>query len=417
LTDDDAAELNQHSGNNKPVGPGSQFRSALPETLTLLGARDLRGAQKGQAGIDIDPDCRSSDRHADEPNGPSPSEHSEGAPVSGESPQEVLANPLAATAAGPSQRAATKTEAPVTVGPPRLPLGDTTAAFMAAPEVSAESARSRDRRLASWLRWSATVLLAGMILCAGTVAIGFDHRAAGQVIANSDLRIVAGHFENIGNFGFGPNGPIGRIIEANGMRLRIDAAATDPHDAAGEIMLYRFSRLGADGAATPYCQGNDSGVGFPMAGVWTSGVHTHTPGQISVVCLGTAAARCVALGYRPWRKTPDGADLWEYHQACVRALRADYCGSGQSHGDEQHGLALYDRLGIQPLRAADGMSFEAAWDANGASCVNHMRAPARMTLKDLRTECANLPKARLGNSCDERDPALIFTKSPSPSAS
>jgi hypothetical protein len=97
LTDDDAAELNQHSGNNKPVGPGSQFRSALPETLTLLGARDLRGAQKGQAGIDIDPDCRSSDRHADEPNGPSPSEHSEGAPVSGESPQEVLANPPVST--------------------------------------------------------------------------------------------------------------------------------------------------------------------------------------------------------------------------------------------------------------------------------------------------------------------------------
>jgi len=272
--------------------------------------------------------------------------------------------------------------------------------------------------LVLWSRWSATVVLAAMILWGSTGAIGIDHRAApGEVIANSDLRIVAGHFESVGNFGFGSGGPVGRIIEAGGIRFRIDAVAADPQDATGEVMLYRFSRLDADGAATPYCQGDPGGLGFPMAGVWTAGVHTHMPGQISVICLGTAPARCVALGYRPWRKASNGADLWDYHQACVRALRADYCGSGQSHGDGQHGLALYDRLGIQPLRAADGMSFEAAWDADGASCVNHMRAPAGMTLKDLRTECANLPKARLGNYCDERDPALIFTKSPSPSAS
>jgi len=253
--------------------------------------------------------------------------------------------------------------------------------------------------------------LAAIVLVGFAATIGFDHRAApGGFIANSNLRIVAGHFDSTGNFGLGSDGPVGRIIEADGMRLRIDATAADPHDGTGEVVLYRFSRLGANGAATPYCEGG--GLGFPMAGVWTAGVHIRAPGRISVVCLGTAAARCVALGYRPWGIAANGADLWDYHQACVRALRADYCGSGQSHGDQQHGLALYDRLGIQPLRAADGMSFEAAWDAHGASCVNHMRAPARMTLKDLRTECANLPKARLGNSCDERDPALIFTKSP-----
>jgi ADYC domain len=411
LTDDDAAELNQHSGNNKPVDPGSEFRLGPPETLTLPGARDdLRGPQEGQARMDSDPDYRSHDRRDNEP---------EGRPVSGHCEGALATSPQAATAPDPRQPAAAEIQPPVPVSPPCLPFADTATTAIATPELSpGESGQSRDGRLALRLRRSATILLAAMALCASTVAIGFDHGAPhGEVIANTDLRIVGGHFESIGNFGFGPDGAIGRIIEANGMRLRIDAAAADPHDATGEIMLYRFSRLAANGAATAYCQGDDSGLGFPMAGVWRAGVHTHTPGQISVVCLGTAAARCVALGYRPWRTTADGADLWDYHQACVRALRADYCGSGQSHGDGEHGLALYDRLGIQPLRAADGMSFEAAWDANGASCVNHMRAPARMTLKDLRTECANLPKARLGNSCDERDPALIFTKSPSPSAS
>ena len=241
---------------------------------------------------------------------------------------------------------------------------------------------------------------------------------AGAGIVNSDLRVVAGHFETSGTFGFGSgDGPVGQTIAANGARLRIDAAVADTDDPSGEIVLYRFSRLDANGAATPYCPADASGrsLGFPMAGSWSpDGAHLRAPGQVSIACLGTAEARCVALGYRPWHRAAGGQDLWDYHQACVRALHADYCGTGQSHGDARDPLALYDRLGIQHLRGADGMSFEAAWSANGAACVNHIRAPARMTLKDLRTECANLPKAHLGNSCDEREPALIFTKSPAP---
>ncbi len=269
------------------------------------------------------------------------------------------------------------------------------------------------QRFGFWLRWSATLVLAAMVLCGCTVSIGFDHGPApGEIAGNPDLRVVAGHFASAGNFGFGGAGAVGETIVANGVRLRIDAAKPDPADPVGEITLYRFSEIGADGTVTPYCQGESGGFGFPIAGSWIAGDHIRAPGQVSVVCLGTAAARCVDLGYRPWRKGPGGADLWDYHSACVRALRADYCGTGRSHEDGKDPVALYDRLGIQPLRASAGMSFEAAWGADGASCVNHTRSPARMTLKDLRTECANFPKARLGSSCDERDPALIFTKSP-----
>jgi ADYC domain len=274
------------------------------------------------------------------------------------------------------------------------------------------------RRVGFWLRWSATMVLAAMVLCGCTVSIGFDHGPApGEIAGNPDLRIVDGHFASAGNFGFGGGGAVGEIVVADGARLRIDAAKPDPADPSGEIVLYRFSQIGAGGAVTPYCRGDSGGFGFPIAGSWIDGDHMHAPGQVSVVCLGTAAARCVDLGYRPWRKGPNGADLWDYHQACVRALRADYCGTGQSHVDGNGAVALYDRLGIQPLQASAGMSFEAAWGASGASCVNHTRSPGRMTLKDLRVECANFPKARLGSSCDERDPALIFTKSPASPAS
>ena len=281
------------------------------------------------------------------------------------------------------------------------------------------AARPAGRGVRVPLRWGFALVLAAALLCGCTVAVGFDHGAApGDIAGNPDLRVVAGHFESAGNFGFGSgDGPVGQTIAADGARLRIDAAAPDPADPSGEIVLYRFTQIAADGAATPYCRADPSGLGFPMAGSWTGGTHLHAPGRVSVACLGTAEARCVTLGYRPWHKGPDGADLWAYHQACVRALRADYCGTGNSHGDGRDGVALYDRLGIQPLRAADGMSFEAAWGADGAACVNHIRAPSRMTLKDLRTECANLPKTRLGSACDERDPALIFTKSPRAPAS
>ena len=395
MTTDDADERTRRSGNDQTAG--SEFRFG-PEDAGCGAMDDL----PGPAHIGVGPGERSKVR--------------DDAAMSGDTAQEMLAEPQVATAPAPRRRPAAEIPAPVR--PPWPPSEGAASAPISAPGFSVDpSSVAGDGRLALWLRRGATAALAAVILCGLTVAIGFEHRTRGESIANSDLRIVDGHFESIGNFGFASGGPIGRIVEADGLRLRIDGAAADPRDDTGEVVLYRFSRLDAGGAATPYCQGDPGGMGFPMAGVWTAGVHIRAPGQISVVCLGTAAARCVDLGYRPWRTAANGADLWDYHQACVRALRADYCGSGQSHGDEQHGLALYDRLGIQPLRAADGMSFEAAWDAHGASCVNHMRAPARMTLKDLRTECANLPKARLGNSCDERDPALIFTKSPGASAS
>jgi hypothetical protein len=272
-------------------------------------------------------------------------------------------------------------------------------------------------RLGFWLRWTIAASLCVTLLCGCAISIGPEHGpGVGEIAGNPDLRIVGGHFQTVSGLGFGSgSGPVGQIVAVDGARLRIDATFADPDDPTGEIMLYRFIRLDAPGGPTPYCPADAAGraLGFPMAGSWTpGGMHLHAPGQVSVICLGTAAARCVELGYRPWRKGPGGSDLWDYHQACVRALRADYCGTGGSHGDARDRLALYDRLGIQRLRAADGMSYEAAWGADGASCVSHIRPPARMTLKDLRTECANLPKARLGNSCDERDPGLIFTKSP-----
>jgi hypothetical protein len=266
---------------------------------------------------------------------------------------------------------------------------------------------------------TAALLLVSLWGCAELS--GPVQESVSETISGSpDLRIEAGHLalEQPFSIGSAANAVVGRIVSVGGVRLAIVAAQPDPQDPNHEIELYRFARLDTNNQL--YCPADAAGqsLGFPMAGSWTAdGTHLHAAGQISIACLGTPEARCVHLGYRPWRRTADGASLWDYNEACVRALRADYCGSGLVHSGARESLALYDRLGIQKLQSADGMSFEAAWGAYGAVCVNHTRMPAGMTLKDLRTECPNLPKARLGDACDERDPALIFTKSPAPPAS
>jgi hypothetical protein len=262
-------------------------------------------------------------------------------------------------------------------------------------------------RLRQAVRVAAAVLLATLWGCAELSGPAPAPNSA-EISGDSTLRVVAGHFETDVPFGLGDSGAalVGRTIAVGRERVGIAAATPDPRDPDHEIELYRFIR--ADAAHTPYCPGD--GLGFPVAGPGAEG-------RTSIVCLGTAEARCVHLGYRPWRKAADGTSLRDYDEACVRALHADYCGSGNSHSNRGDALALYDQLGIQRLRTAEGMSFEAGWGARGAVCVNHIRPPGHLTLKDLSNECANLPRAKLGNSCDERDPALIFTKSPTAPAS
>jgi hypothetical protein len=263
--------------------------------------------------------------------------------------------------------------------------------------------RSRLRQAA---RVSLAILLATLWGCAELSGPGLAPNSV-EISSDSPLRAVDGHFTADAPFGQAASGEplIGRTIRVGSERLGIAAAMPDSRDPDHEIELYRLTRIDAGNAA--YCPGD--GLGFPVSG--------KTAGAIRIVCLGTAEARCVHLGYRPWRKAGDGSSLRDYNEACVRALQADYCGSGTSHSSGGEALALYDRLGIQHLRTATGMSFEAGWNVDGAVCVNHIRPPSRITLKDLRTECANLPKTKLGNSCDERDPALIFTKSPTAPAS
>ena len=125
------------------------------------------------------------------------------------------------------------------------------------------------------------------------------------------------------------------------------------------------------------------------------------------------------FGYKPWKTLADGTRLADYHQACVKLMRADYCGNRATTRDGML-IDIYDRLGIQspdPDPAKNGLRFEAAWNAQGAVCVAHTRVREHETLEQLARDCPRLAN-RLGEAaCSEsqadsyKDKALLFNRS------
>ncbi len=117
-----------------------------------------------------------------------------------------------------------------------------------------------------------------------------------------------------------------------------------------------------------------------VRGVWdASGARHDTPGKLTFACENGAITKCIQWGYKPWASR-DGQSLADLHQACTRMARADYCGNGRSHTQENTAIDMYDRLGVlakateasadwEPSRA----SFEAAWAPDGATCLAHTR--------------------------------------------
>jgi hypothetical protein len=109
----------------------------------------------------------------------------------------------------------------------------------------------------------------------------------------------------------------------------------------------------------------DYSQGTPTGGAWTSSSSSFTFG-----CRHTALAKCVELGYKPW-VTFNGHALRQYHQACTRLIRADYCGNGRPWTLNGRLINLYDGIGLQA--DTESWLFEAEWTDKGASCLTTMR--------------------------------------------
>lgn len=173
------------------------------------------------------------------------------------------------------------------------------------------------------------------------------------------------------------------LSDGSPVALRVDAVSPG---ATPDVLRYAVSwALAGSDAFAPLC-GTDDGapaLAIPLRGTWdessgtpTGGAHVDDPSVFTFACEGHALAKCVELGYAPWRRAvecrPQGGchllTLAPLHQACTRLLRADYCGDGTATTREGTVVDAWDALSVQ-RDEAPSWTFEAEWGASGAACV------------------------------------------------
>jgi ADYC domain-containing protein len=211
--------------------------------------------------------------------------------------------------------------------------------------------------------------------------------------------------------------------EVTPRNIFIESVVVDPLDPEHETVLYHF--LAVDPVShqkAELCGADAQGDrwGFPVRGQWDVEGHRLSNAGYTLTCADGAQGKCVRWGYKPWKVTANGIRLDGYHQACIRLVRADYCGG---HGTTRDGMLIdiYDNIGIQapdPRAAEAGVRLGAAWNTAGAICVAHTRVPENLTLDQLATQCPRLV-GHLGEAaCTEEGasrlpggPALLYNLS------
>ena len=199
----------------------------------------------------------------------------------------------------------------------------------------------------------------------------------------------------------------GTLTDGGSVRLRIDGSTVlaPPND---DVWAYDVKVALDDDTWAPLCGGaaGQPTLAIPLTGTWNTdsgvpggGAWTDSPDTFTFACRGQALAKCVELGYAPWR-TVGGVELRDHHQACTRMLRADYCGDGTPNTFDGWGLNVFDGLDIQTLAPGlDGWEFEAHWSADGAFCLTSYRAIDLIVSSELPACVAQ----RVSASCSETD--------------
>lgn len=162
-------------------------------------------------------------------------------------------------------------------------------------------------------------------------------------------------------------------------QLRVDAATWD---STLGIYKYTLSMATDQGWVAP-C-GTEAGQPIPvifLAGSWdmTTGDAKSSKKKFTPACLGSALAKCVLWGYAPWAEVKECSDgkcasqaVADWHQACTRMVRADYCGNGVPHTRNGTLIDPWDNLGLQ-VRSPELWEVEAEWGVDGARCIRHTR--------------------------------------------
>jgi hypothetical protein len=194
---------------------------------------------------------------------------------------------------------------------------------------------------------------------------------------------------------------VGGDPERGPAAFRVDAVRQDPEDP--EVTLYDLSvRDPTTGQWQPHCRPDGLGIAGALflSGSWDArGTHHHDD-KFSVSCTSGAIGKCVRAGYKPWKIAADGRSMWDYHQACTRLVRADYCGDGMSRTRDGIQVEIIDRLGRREDLGTD-LVFEAGWTPEGASCVVRPRLHT-WSINAVSAACPHKLQDRVGESANCR---------------
>jgi hypothetical protein len=171
--------------------------------------------------------------------------------------------------------------------------------------------------------------------------------------------------------------PASAVVEYRVTAIVAEDAVYDP-GGTGSTFLYTLEEnVAGAGNWQPACPVDHDGrrAAIPLADVWNEKGDRNSSAQLfTLACTKSAIASCYRWGYRPW---VDGfGNLKITHWTCTRVSRADYCGDGTSHTLDGTLINVWDNLS-PPIQAhgttPPGMTFEAAWNQNGALCFSHAR--------------------------------------------
>lgn len=198
--------------------------------------------------------------------------------------------------------------------------------------------------------------------------------------------------------------------KGHSLTLKIKNVQLDSQDADKEIYLYTVLYQRPDNQWHNLCLPSTEGTtqAIPLSGRWDEAGNYINDGSITFACTDGALGKCVRWGYKPW-KTFKGESLRDYHQACTRMVRADYCGNGVGHTQDGTPIDVYDRLGLQQRTKESGMVFEAAWDINGVVTLNRPRFKEAMM--QLVKDCPKKLKSAIEQGKSE-DRLLAGTSQP-----
>jgi hypothetical protein len=156
-----------------------------------------------------------------------------------------------------------------------------------------------------------------------------------------------------------------------------------------DLYLYDVKVVDFDDTLGALCPSGERAIA--LAGTWDSTATYHSSStQFTFACTNGTIAKCTRWGYRRWASAVQANDpeqklepLAGYHQACVKAAMADYCGNGHSFTKNGTLIELFDysgsNKGFIPFTGDSiGNNFTAAalegyFDQLGGYWIDHRR--------------------------------------------